>query len=177
MLNERGILSDLGRPWTRGTIHEILINEKYIGNNVWGRTSFKLKHKHVQNTPDAWVRADGVFAAIVDPGLFAQARSIIEARSNRLTDEEVLEKLREILGLNGTLSGLIIDEAENCPSSSTFQSRFGSLPRAYALVGFTPDHDYRYIEINRSLRRLHPVVIRKSSTAWWPPVAGSFKIR
>jgi DNA invertase Pin-like site-specific DNA recombinase len=33
-LNARGILSDLGRPWTRGTIHEILINEKYIGNKV-----------------------------------------------------------------------------------------------------------------------------------------------
>ena len=160
MLNARGIVSDLGRRWTRGTIHEILINEKYIGNNVWGRTSFKLKQKHIQNAPGGWIRADGAFAAIVDPSLFAQARSIIEERSNRLTDEEVLEKLREILGLNGTLSGLIIDEAENCPSSSAFQSCFGSLLRAYALVGFTPDHDYRYIEINRSLRRLHPVVIQ-----------------
>lgn len=160
-LNERGIRSDLGRPWTRGTIHEILINEKYIGNNVWARTSFKLKHAHIRNDPDAWVRADGAFAAIVDPAMFAQARSIIAARSHRLTDEEVLEKLREILGVNGTLSGLIIDEAENCPSSSTFQSRFGSLLRAYALVGFTPDRDYRYIEINRSLRRLHPAVMQE----------------
>ena len=159
-LNERGILSDLGRPWTRGTIHEILINEKYIGNNVWGRTSFKLKRKHVRNAPAAWVRSDGAFAAIVHGELFEQAQTIIAARSNRLSDDEVLEKLREILGLNGTLSGLIIDEAENCPSSCAFQSRFGSLLRAYALVGFTPDHDYRYIEINRSLRRLHPVVIQ-----------------
>ncbi len=31
-LNLRGILTDLGRPWTRGTVHQILINEKYIGN-------------------------------------------------------------------------------------------------------------------------------------------------
>ncbi len=159
-LNAREILSDLGRPWTRGTIHEILINEKYIGNNVWARTSFKLKRQHVQNTPDAWVRADGAFTAIVDPAMFARARSIIAARSVRLTDDEVLEKLREILGANGSLSGLIIDEAENCPSSSAFQARFGSLLRAYALVGFTPDHDYRYIEINRALRRLHPSVIK-----------------
>ena len=28
------------------------------------------------------------------------------------------------------------------------------------MVGFTPDHDYRYIEINRSLRRLHPVILQ-----------------
>lgn len=34
VLNARGILSDLGRPWTRGTVHQLLINEKYIGNNV-----------------------------------------------------------------------------------------------------------------------------------------------
>ena len=34
MLNERGIATDLGRPWTRGTVHQVLTNEKYIGNNV-----------------------------------------------------------------------------------------------------------------------------------------------
>ena len=48
---ERGILTDLGRPWTRGTVHQVLINEKYIGNNVWNRGSFKLKKKRVRNSP------------------------------------------------------------------------------------------------------------------------------
>jgi DNA invertase Pin-like site-specific DNA recombinase len=42
-LNERGLTTDLERPWTRGTVHQILINEKYIGNNVWNRGSFKQK--------------------------------------------------------------------------------------------------------------------------------------
>ncbi len=27
-LNERGILNDVGRPWSRGTVHQVLINEK-----------------------------------------------------------------------------------------------------------------------------------------------------
>ena len=45
LLNERGIKNDLGRLWTRGTVHQVLINEKYIGNNVWNRVSFKLKKK------------------------------------------------------------------------------------------------------------------------------------
>jgi Recombinase len=31
-LNQRGIMSDFGRPWTRASIHQILTNEKYIGN-------------------------------------------------------------------------------------------------------------------------------------------------
>ena len=33
-LNARGIVTDLGRSWTRGTVHQVLTNEKYIGNNV-----------------------------------------------------------------------------------------------------------------------------------------------
>lgn len=45
------------------------------------------------------------------------------------------------------------------PSSSAYQSRFGSLLHAYELVGYTPDRDYRYIEINRELRRLHPQIM------------------
>ena len=68
--------------------------------------------------------------------------------------------LSEILKKNGYLSGLIIDEFEDGPSSSAYQSRFGSLLRAYSLVGFIPDHDYRYIEINRALRRMHPSIVR-----------------
>src|SRR5271166_3232012 len=34
LLNERGVKTDLGRPWTRGTVHQVLINDKYVGNNV-----------------------------------------------------------------------------------------------------------------------------------------------
>jgi DNA invertase Pin-like site-specific DNA recombinase len=159
MLNRRGVLTDLGRPWTRGTVHQLLINEKYVGNNVWGRTSFKLKHARVRNAPEEWVRHDGAFKAIVDRELFEKAQQIIAARAERLTDEQMLEVLKEILNQHGELSGLIIDEDEGCPSSSSFRTRFGSLLRAYSLVGFTPDHDYRYLEINRSLRRLHPLIV------------------
>lgn len=76
-----------------------------------------------------------------------------------MTDDEMLASLRKLLARAGALSDLIIDEAEGCPSSSAFQSRFGNLLRAYHLVGYTPDRDYRYVEINRALRRLHPGVI------------------
>jgi DNA invertase Pin-like site-specific DNA recombinase len=159
IFNSRGILTDLSRPWTRGTVHQLLINEKYIGNNVWARTSFKLKQARQENRPDEWVRCDGVFDAIVDPVFFAQAQALIAARSDRMTDDQMLGQLEQLLRQHGSLSGLIIDESEVCPSSSAFRSRFGSLLRAYTLVGFSPAHDYRYLEINRSLRRLHPEVV------------------
>lgn len=158
-LNKQGLCTDLGRPWSRGSVHQVLINEKYVGNNVWGRTSFKLKQEHVKNPEAIWVRADGAFEAIVDLETFCKARDIIAARSARLSDEAMLDKLATVLAHHGYLTGLIIDGSEDCPSSSSYAGRFGTLLRAYALVGFIPDHDYRYLEINRALRRLFPDVL------------------
>ena len=40
-LNAQGIKTDFGREWNRATVHQVLINEKYIGNNVYHRTSCK----------------------------------------------------------------------------------------------------------------------------------------
>ncbi|MEI5679522.1 MULTISPECIES: recombinase family protein [unclassified Mesorhizobium] len=159
ILNSRGLLTDLGRQWTRGTVHQLLINEKYIGNNVWGRTSFKLKQSRVKVSEDSWIRADNVFRPIVSKDVFSQAKAIIAKRSERLSDERMLDLLAGILEKCGHLSGMIIDETEDCPSSSSYLSRFGSLLRAYALVGFVPEHDYRYLEINRTLRKMHPQVV------------------
>lgn len=159
LFNERGILTDLERPWTHGTVHQLLINEKYIGNNVWARTSFKLKQRHVVNDPNEWVRHDGAFPAIVEQEQFDKAQAIIAARTSRLSDDEMLEQLRTILNQHQTLSGLIIDEFEGAPSSSSYRTRFGSLLRAYALVGFKPKHDYGYLEVNRQLKAKHPEVL------------------
>jgi DNA invertase Pin-like site-specific DNA recombinase len=158
-LNQRGVMTDLGRPWTRGTVHQVLINEKYIGNNVWNRGSFKLKKARVRNSPDMWIRAEGAFESIVDRSLFDAAQSIIRERSHKLSNQGMLEALQRLLQERGYLSGLIIDETEQLPSSSAYQSRFGSLLRAYELVGYTPGRDYRYIEINRALRRMHPQIV------------------
>lgn len=159
MLNGRGVPTERGTRWTRGAVHQILINEKYIGNNVWARTSFKLKQRHVINRPDDWVRYDGAFDAIVDKDQFHKAQRIIASRATSLSDEQMLDILRKILAQNQMLTGLIIDEFEAAPSSSSYRSRFGSLLRAYSLVGFAPRHDYRFVEVNRRLRKEHPGIL------------------
>lgn len=158
-LNAEGVVSELGRPWTRGIVHQILTNEKYVGNNVYNRVSFKLKQKRVANTPDTWVRAKDVFEALVEPRTFDTARQIIEDRSRRLTDDEMLSRLGRALDQKQVLSGLIIDEMEDMPSSAAYRHRFGSLVRAYRLVGFIPSRDYAYIETNRALRTVFSDVI------------------
>ena len=127
VLNERGERTDLGRVWTRGTVHQVLTNEKYIGNNVYNRCSFKLKQKREVNPPEKWVRANDAFEAIVEPQAFFTAQGIIRERNRRFTNEEMLERLKHLFERHGHLSGLIIDEAEHMPSSSAYTGRFGSL--------------------------------------------------
>ncbi|MCA8917395.1 MAG: recombinase family protein, partial [Planctomycetes bacterium] len=139
LLNGEGLRTDLGRKWTRATVHQILTNEKYIGNNVYNRRSFKLKRKRVANGPEMWIRSDGAFDAIVEPKQFQKAQAIIAARNRRFSDEEMLERLTRLFQRHGYISGLVIDEADGMPSSGAYAHRFGSLLRAYSLVGFTPD--------------------------------------
>lgn len=161
-LNGMRVKTDLGRDWTRATVHQVLINEKYVGANIYNRISFKLKKLRVQNPPEMWIRRDGAFEPIVPPDVFYTAQGIIRARARRYTDEELLERLRNLYQDRGFLSGLVIDEAEGMPSSTVYAHRFGSLVRAYQLVGFTPDRDYRFLEINRALRRMHPEIVTQT---------------
>ena len=159
VLNVKGIKTDYGRAWNRGTVHQVLTNEKYIGNNVYHRTSFKLKRKHVQNRPDQWIRAEGVFEGIVGKEIYLQAREMILARNQKLNDEEMLEQLRVLLKQHGRISGILIDEAEDMPSSAAFRHRFGTLVNAYRLIGYDPGINFTFIEENRRLRKQHPEVV------------------
>ncbi len=178
-LNTRGAVRESGHPWTRGTIHHVLINENYIGNNVWNRVSFKLRKKRVHNHPDMWIRADGAFPGIVDRQLFDAAQTIIRARTDRMSDQAMLDGLVRLRETAGFLSDLIIDEAEGIPCSRTYRGRFGSLSRAYQLVGYAPRRDLSYVEINRGLRTLHPQVLSaildEPSWCWLPRPHGSGK--
>lgn len=158
-LNAAGLQTDLGHRWTRASVHQILTNEKYIGNNVYNKVSFKLKQRRVVNPREMWIRAERAYPPIVDQALFERARAIVDARSRHFTDDQLLESLRVLLAQRGTLSGLIIDERDGMPSSSAYRHRFGSLLRAYELIGYEPERDYRYVEINRTLRRAHPQIV------------------
>jgi Recombinase len=161
-LNNMGVKTDLDRHWTRSTVHQILTNEKYIGNNIYNRVSYKLKKLRVTNVPQMWIKKENAFEAIVPLEKFYTAQGMIRARSQRFTNEELIEKLRNLYLNRGFLSGIVIDETEGMPSTSAYIQRFGSLIRAYETVGFMPDRDYRYLEVNRYLRQLYPQIINST---------------
>jgi DNA invertase Pin-like site-specific DNA recombinase len=147
LLNQNRISTDLGRPWSRGTVHQILTNHKYIGNNVYNRSSFKLKTKRVKNPPVMWIRSDDAFDPIVDPQLFYKAQGIILERNRRFTDEEMLDRLKDLFQKHGSLSGLLIDETEGMPSSAVYRFRFNGLVRADTTVEFRHFSDKNLIFI------------------------------
>jgi hypothetical protein len=86
----------------------------------------------------------------------------MRARAQRYSNEDLIERLRNLYQSRGFLSGVVIDETEGMPSASVYAYRFGSLIRAYQSVGFTPGRDYRYIETNRFLRHLHPGIVAET---------------
>lgn len=160
-LNRESILSDQSRPWTRAAVHQILTNPKYVGSNVYNRRSFKLKRKRVRNPPEMWVMKPNAFEPIVSHEAFERALAIFDERHRQYSDDDMLALLRELLSRIGRLSGVIIDEADDMPSSSAYAARFGSLPRAYSLIGWSPGRDYNYLEINRKIRAQHDPLVRE----------------
>lgn len=158
-LNAQGVLTDWDRSWSRATVHQVLTNEKYIGNNIFNRTSCKLKQRRVINEREMWVRADGVFEGIVEPRYFYTAQGIIAERNRRFSNDEMLTKLRSLHERQGWLSGIMIDESDDMPSSGAYAHRFGGLTQAYKLIGYDPGRDLRYIDDNKHLRKMYPDVV------------------
>jgi hypothetical protein len=136
-LNDQPILTDQDRPWTLqhgapGADQREVHRQQRLQPPV-----LQAQEEAVDNPPEMWIRKEGAFEGIVP----------------------LIAKLRELYVRHGYLSGLIINEAECMPSAAAYAHRFGSLIRAYQAVGFNPERDYRYLEANQYLRRLHPEII------------------
>jgi DNA invertase Pin-like site-specific DNA recombinase len=156
-LNEQGIHPGARRrPWTEDVVHHLLKSPKYIGSNVYNRVSKKLGRQIVRNPPSMWVRRDGAFQAIIDPEQFQQAQIIMRSRREYPTDEEMLEHLRKLWNRVGSLSARLINSEKGVPSANSFIYRFGTLNRAYKLIGYRPDLTWKYersISLNKSTRQ------------------------
>ena len=102
---------------------------------------------------------DGILGASLE--LIAKARSMSGSGTeiSAILFHEPLDGTGT-LGAAGASRVLLLEGG--MPSASVYVHRFGSLIRAYQMVGFTPDRDYRYLEVNRFLRQLHPEIVAQS---------------
>lgn len=142
ILNDRGIKTHTGRTWDRDLISDILTSEKYVGNAVFNRTSGKIGARRTPNPPDQWIRRENAFPAVVPPKLFWAAQRLIAQRLSDSTDDQLLVRLSALLSKKGRLTRTIIDKDKSCPSAGTYRLRFGSVPNAYRLIGYTQTRHY-----------------------------------
>lgn len=158
-LNLRGVNSPYGKPWAAFNVHEVLINAKYAGINVYNRSSFKLKQKHVRNPPEMWIQRQDAFEGIVSTKDYLMAQEILRVRNHHWTNDEMLDRLRNLLTVTGKLSNRIIDKAESIPRSQCYTRRFGGLSNAYALIGWSPIRNCNFVEANRIARQKRSVLV------------------
>ncbi len=155
LLNDKGVSTDRGRAWTRSGVHTLLTNPKYIGTNVYNRKSYKLGKKLVSNPTSMWIRRDGAFEAIVPPAQFAKAQELVQAKSDRMTDEDMLASLRLLWARLGKLSAELINEDSSTPHVNAFRKRFKYLTCAYGLIGYKGNRDYKYQRVKPGINEQH----------------------
>jgi DNA invertase Pin-like site-specific DNA recombinase len=136
-LNRRQVPFLNGKPWQLWNVLYILQNPAYAGSYVWGTTSQRLSRNTIRNPPNQWIRCDKAFPPIIDWETFAKVQEIY-SRDTLYTDEQLLDGLRGLLEKRGRLSDKVILRARDVPSPMTYKRRFGSLNRAYQLIGYTP---------------------------------------
>lgn len=150
-LNSDGTGTVSSRIWTHQNVRRVLENEKYIGNNVFNRQSKKLRQRVIKNPPEMWVRAEGCFEPIVERSLFLKAQNIRKARAEKLSDEVLLNRLRDTLAAKGHLSIAIIDEAHLGISARSYMRRFHGPRSLYELIGYRSEDPRTYGYDDQSL--------------------------
>ncbi|MDN4987121.1 recombinase family protein [Bradyrhizobium sp. WYCCWR 13022] len=145
-LNDAGIANHNGRPWTDGMIPTILANENYIGKTIYNRTSRRLGQKLVKNPDHAWVRGAAAIEPIVDPSIFARAQKLLAERRVEIPENEMLLRLRLTLRRRGKLNSRIINTTLGLNHVSSYVKHFGSLRKAYALIGYVSPRECDWID-------------------------------
>jgi len=125
-----------GRQWTYGQILAILGNPKYAGCATWGRSTGILGVKRIPAPREQWTLKPGAFDAIVDEETFEAAQKVLSNRTRNKSNEDLLEGLRALLRHEGRLSQDLISTSRGVPGVSTYAHRFGSLRRAYEMIGY-----------------------------------------
>jgi hypothetical protein len=130
-----------GRKWTGSNIRWMLQNPKYVGMNVWGRTSSPLQAARTYEVPHSdWIVKDGAFEAIVDRATFDRVQRMFGRRRSKhywYSEGQLLRKLKRLQQRKGKVTQKLIDRTPG-PTACTYFSRFGSLTRSYALAGCAP---------------------------------------
>jgi DNA invertase Pin-like site-specific DNA recombinase/DNA-binding winged helix-turn-helix (wHTH) protein len=155
-LNRRRIKFTGEAQWTEATVYRILKNEKYVGCHVWGKTASPFgKYVH-KVPPQAWVRKPDAFFPLVSANQFARVQELMCERRTKpsKSNEFVFNRMREVLAREGKLTITLLAKYGYF-NHRGYVKRFGSVMRAYQLIGYQPSaHAFASVDASNKLRRL-----------------------
>jgi DNA invertase Pin-like site-specific DNA recombinase len=123
-LNQRGVPSVTNKRWNHTVVAWLLSHPKYVGCNVFNRTTMRLGTAPVAVPTSDWVMCPGAYEGIVDTRTFALAQQIRAGRTVHKTNEQLLQELRSLLAVKGMVSIKLINEAVGMASARTYGLRF-----------------------------------------------------
>lgn len=132
-LNEQRIKGPRRGNWCTSTVCDIVKNPKYMGTQIWARSAGKLGQPRVKTPENEWVVRTNAIEPIIDDRTFTAAQKLI---AHSKSDQYLLDRLRFLLATEGSLGRWEIRTTPGMPCEETYVNRFGSLRKAYALVGF-----------------------------------------
>ena len=135
-LNNAAVPHPTSTPWNHHRVRAILTNLKYKGSAVFGRVSRRLQTPEVKTPRESWIVVPNAFSPVVDEAMFTAAQRTLAGRTFRKTNDQLLGELRSILSEHGRLSSKLLRLARGVATPGSYRRRFGSLERAYELVGY-----------------------------------------
>src|SRR5579872_7042976 len=160
-LNRRGVLYQAGARWTHHAVADVLTQPKYAGFHVYGRTTSRLYTPTVRLPKSDWLVSPRAFEPVVDYPTFLEAQRILQNRTINKSDEQLLESLRALLARKGRLSLSLVKESQDVPSPSTYRHRFGSLRKAYELIGYGRADKFGSIDLRRRTQALREELVAR----------------
>ena len=140
-LNREGIPFLRGAKWKPNTVRNVLQDTHYVGMQVWGRTTEFLSAPRKRMPSERWaICPRRAFEPIISQELFCRAQQKSANFTCRLSDEHILERLKQVFKSHGRLTTKLIERSRLCPSATTFRHRFGGILNVYARLGYdSPD--------------------------------------
>jgi len=164
VLREEGLRAEYGAAWTGSRVKQVLTNEKYVGNQMYGKSTGYLRGLRTSRPRRDWLRAQNAVEPIVTRAVFDQTQRNIAKRFRRLSEADMLTGLASLLAEHGHLNSTLINDAELLPCAEQYRRRFGGLVGAYARIGYAPaPRAVRASEVNRRgspcMRRNRPNIL------------------
>jgi DNA invertase Pin-like site-specific DNA recombinase len=136
-LNRDDVKSVAGKDWNGPKVARVLRNPKYLGIQMWGQTASHLSGRPQKLPQESWAICQNAFQPIISSELFNRAQARFADRTSNLSNEKMLERLRDVLLEHGKLTNVLIDKSRSCPGVSAYRKRFkGGMLHLYGLLGY-----------------------------------------